>query len=201
MLGFWVALNNPCFITSDYSTKKCWFSLKTLDDFLDTPICNVPSDLNLTVLAPFYADFPPAEIFGENLPNTFFFHIQQTCDHSNNQPTIPTHHTVLHVRRSLKPCLLKTSSSRNHFTTMCSSLNLLCHSKTRVFNMVLSPYSCWSFFKCLRWSLLASDKKFQVYLLFGFHHSFLRAHSWTTSRRGANYSIWKKCKDCGKLKL
>ena len=39
------------------------------------------------------------QIFGDNLPNTVLFHVRLTCDHSNSQPTITTHHVphLLHV--------------------------------------------------------------------------------------------------------
>ena len=71
-------------IANDDTMEKVWFSLKTLDDVLWGHVVF----LLIFILQSWYhfcSNFPHARIFRDNLPNTFFFHIQSTCNHLISQ--------------------------------------------------------------------------------------------------------------------
>ena len=107
----------------------------------------------------FCADFLHAKIFIDNLPKTFFFHVQQTYDHLNSQLTITTDNLpyLLKINFSLLiEGLLFLGSS---FTHPCHSVNLLCYLKTHVHGMILSSCTCWSISKCLWWSFFPIGPK------------------------------------------
>ena len=95
----------------------------------------------------------------------------QSTDNCHAPPTLP-------VPKWLPFCLLKASYSQSHLLTPHDLfLNLLSHSKTHVYDMVLSPYTCWNISSVFDGVFLNPRKKFQVYL-------FFCAHSWMTRKRG-----------------
>ena len=110
-LGFQLVLKNPHLITSDDSSKQVWFILKTLDDVLT----NLHVVLLLMIIQQpwhhFCADFPHAQIFSDNLPNTVLFHVQLTCDHSNSQTTSATHNLLFALDVHLSPACWKPPTS------------------------------------------------------------------------------------------
>lgn len=83
-LGFRVALKNPRLMTSDGSSKQVWFILKMLNDVLT----HMHAPLLLIIIQQpwhhFCADFPHAQIFADNLPNTVIFHVQLTFEQSTD---------------------------------------------------------------------------------------------------------------------
>ena len=134
-------LQNPCFITSNVFTKQVWFSLKTLNDVLTQlhvvllPIIIQPSWNH------FCANCPHNQILGDNLLNTVLFPVKVICNHSSNQPIIATHYLPY-------PLDVVLSSARWRNTAPHVICHLLAHhfkhSKTLVYDLVLSPNSCWS---------------------------------------------------------
>ena len=130
-----------------------------------TSACGAPSDHHSAVLAPFCADFPHTQIFGDNLLNTFLFHIQLTRNHSNSQATIATYHLHYSLNVDLCPACRRLLVFGISFHFLHTLLNLYCHSKTRVRDMVLSPYTCWSISRAGEGVFFQPDQNFHVYSL------------------------------------
>ena len=84
-------------------TSDDWFSFKTLDNFLTHQY----EELFLIVIQQsehhFWADFPHVLIFCDHLPHTVLFRVQLSCDHSNSQLTITTHHLPYQLDINLGP--------------------------------------------------------------------------------------------------
>ena len=124
--------------------KQVWFSLKMLDDVL----IHLHASLLLIIIQQpwhhFCGDFVHAQIFGDNLPNTVLCQVQLTCDLSNSQPIIATHHLPYPLDVDLSPACWRPPASGVIFHLLAPLFDLLCHSKTCVCNMVLSPCTCWS---------------------------------------------------------
>ena len=101
-----------------------------------------------------------AEIFGDNLLNTIPFHVQLTCDHSNSQLMITTHHLLFQHNVDYScacwsPCIFLwiTRALKNTWT------------REGVICLYLKKH-----FKCLWWNFPQLDHIYQVY-------SLLRAHT------------------------
>ena len=75
-------------------------------------------------------------------------------------------------------CMMLISVSpllESSFTSLRRSLNLLCHSRTRMNHTVLSSYICSSIWNA--WGASPQpDQNLQVYSLFGVHRSFLNVY-------------------------
>ena len=71
--------------------------------------------------------------------------------------------------------LLKSSVTSSH-----PSMNPLVHSKSRLRDLVLSLYTCWSIYSACDRVFLNQIKTYQVYSLLDVHSLFLRAHNWMT---------------------
>ena len=124
--------------------KQVWFSLKMLNDVL----IHLHAALLLIIIQQpwhhFCADFVHAQIFGDNIPNTVLCQVQLTCDLLNSQPTIATHHLPYPLDVDLSPACWRPPTPGVIFHLLAPLSHLLCHSKTRVRNMALSPCTCWS---------------------------------------------------------
>ena len=90
-------------ITSDDSIKQVWFSLKMLTDVLTHLHVALLLIIILQSWYDFCTDFLHVQIFGDNLPNTVFFHVQLTCDHLNSQLMIATHQLPYPLKINLSP--------------------------------------------------------------------------------------------------
>ena len=77
------------------------------------------------------------------------------------------------------------------------SLNLLCHPKTRMHNIVLSPDTCWNSSSACDGVFSKLDQKFQIYSLLGVQTSFSSAYS---EKGCINKSKWEKCNGCRRLR-
>ena len=124
--------------------------------------------------------FRHLQIFGDNLSYAVLFHVQLTCDPLKSQSTIFHTPPALPVLFAESLPLLESS-----FTSSWRFLNLLCHWKTHVRDMVLFPYTCWIISSICDGVFSKSDKRFQVY-------SFLSANSWTAWKRGWCKSAYRR---------
>ena len=114
---------------------------ESLDDIL--------TDLNLTLLLiiiqhQFCNDYRHVQIFGDNLPKTDFF---ISCWLAIIRiVTLWSLHTICFTRSKLSSILIVEGLSplKTSLTSPYPSLKLFCHLKTRVYNMLLYPYTCWS---------------------------------------------------------
>ena len=91
VLGFWAILKNLCLIPSDDS-KQVWFSLKTFDDLLTLLHTKVLLIIIQQSWHQFWADFPHALIFIDNLSNIFFF--SYLADFQSFEQSTNTHYTL-----------------------------------------------------------------------------------------------------------
>ena len=118
-------------------------------------------------------------IFVQNFPwrksskLCLFFLVKLTCDHTNSQETIVTHHLS---RSTLISDLLveELSLLELSFTSARPALNFLCCSKTRVRDMTLS--------KACDWVFLKQTKKITRYSVFIVRSSVLIAERTKTEK-------------------
>ena len=116
-----------------------------------------------------FANFLHTQIFSYNLPNTVFFHVQLTCNHSNNQQTFAIHHWPYSLDDDFS-LISDFPLMKSFITSLWSFLNLLCLSKARMSDLALSSYTYWSI-----WSVcdgVLPDQNRQVYL-FARYSSFV----------------------------
>ncbi len=101
------------------------------------------SDYHSGVLETFLSRHSYAQILGDNLSNTFLFHVLLIGDHLNSQRTIATKHLPYPLNVDFSPACWKPTFLESTFHFPRSSLNLY-YSKAREHDIVLFSYICWS---------------------------------------------------------
>ena len=117
--GEWIVLEDPCLIPNNNSFQQVGFSFELPKNVWPPCTSFCPSFSNLgTISAQIF--LIPSQIFRNDPPYPFTIHNQLMCYHSNSKTAIAPH-------------LL------SHTLNIFICLNLLCHSKRRVLDIVSSP--------------------------------------------------------------
>ena len=162
-------------IATGNSTKQVRFSLKIFDDVL-THLYAVLIIFQHS-RSHFCKDFPHAHIFSNNFLNTVLFHVHLTCNHSNSQSMIATHHLLYPLDADRNPACWRPSVPGVIFRLLQPSLNPLCHSKTQIWDMVYlhTPVEAFLVLVTEFFPNQTKNLKFIRCLVFIFHSSVLIA--------------------------
>ncbi len=87
-LGFWVILEDPCFITTNNLFQKMRIIFSRFQEIVALLTSDLLLILRKIIGNYFCADFPRAQFFHQNLLNDFGIQIQPLCSHSDTQPAI-----------------------------------------------------------------------------------------------------------------